>query len=186
MKNRCKCLFFLLLFLCAPAIADAQNDTSKSGSFIIFERGASPTEISLSRMVTLSKLDCDSMSLNGVRYAVSNVTKIMTRPCEPNSSSVTTSKTSYSENLELGIYPNPTGGKVRFVVSGAENEPVTIQVFNVLGTLIHQFDPLSPGEAQPEVTWDLRRSNDPLSEGMYFIRAITPSAAVTHSLQFSK
>jgi hypothetical protein len=185
MKIRFTKLFFLL-FLCTPALADAQQDSSKAGSVILFQREGNTKGVSISKVITLSAVDCDSMSLNGVRYALRNVTKIVTRPCELNTSDVALSGMSYSENLELAIYPNPTNGKVRFVVSGARNEQVTIQVFNVLGTLVHQFTPLSSGEVQSEVTWDLTRTDEPLSEGMYFIRAVTPRAAVTHSLQFSK
>ncbi len=81
--------------------------------------------------------------------------------------------------------PNPvrSGATIRFDVSGAKEQSVKLDIFDVNGRRVRMLvnDTLPPGEF--EVTWNRRAdTGDRVAAGVYFVRLVTPTDEISHKM----
>ena len=75
--------------------------------------------------------------------------------------------------LQIRLLPNPlTDGRLRAVVQGAEGQPLTLELLDLRGMILHQqqWETAAPGQA---VDWDV--SGQPA--GVYLLRAVSQQAS---------
>jgi hypothetical protein len=74
----------------------------------------------------------------------------------------------------LSVYPTPFAGSVNIVLQSKSNAPVQVSVYNLKGQLIKTMS------GSKSLTWDgTDRNNQPVSNGIYFIKAEQDGRAVT-------
>jgi hypothetical protein len=81
--------------------------------------------------------------------------------------------------LELKVYPNPSRGDVNIALSGAKFGENEIAVFNIRGQKLRQIE---IGSGQTGL-WDGRDAQGrKVSEGIYYLKAITTQGSVTQKI----
>jgi hypothetical protein len=76
--------------------------------------------------------------------------------------------------LNLSAYPNPFASGVNITLQSKSNAPVQVNVYNLKGQLIKALS------GSKSLTWDgTDRNNQPVSNGIYFIKAEQDGRAVT-------
>ncbi len=184
-------LLILMLLIFTPAFSQKKKGNPGTlkkkgapGTLQIVQRDGRIQVVSLATGVTIRRIACDSLLLNTVWYK--SVSAIIPNECDTVITSVAELSTPlHSEQLELAVYPNPSRGQVRIQLCSSSNEVVTIQVFNIMGVMIHQFEPLALHNSSLEINWNFNSTTvTSVPSGMYFIRATTPRGIVTRSIEF--
>ena len=80
--------------------------------------------------------------------------------------------------LDLEVFPNPSGGLVNLQYAGFDNGRVLIFIHNSAGELVHQ---MTLGEKAAQVSLDLA-GNLKLAGGMYFITASSGKQTISKKL----
>ena len=184
-----KRFFLSLLFMIVSfTTAYSQKDTISTGTLSVIHQNGSRQQVSLAYGVTIRGISCDSVYINGVWYYTGGGTTIIPHPCD------SVSKTSIQLPpvvdlgvLDINVYPNPSNGLVKFIVTTPQSEEVTVQVYNTLGNLVKQYNPFKTTESSVVLSWDFTSPDGTdLSVGTYFIRASTSKNIITRSIKFSK
>ena len=77
------------------------------------------------------------------------------------------------------VYPNPSPGNFNFRIENLKPGKLTILIFDISGRLIKQLSDYITGSSQL-ITWDGKdQSGSYTSEGIYFVRFITPGFSAT-------
>lgn len=155
----------------------------REGTLQVKMRDGKVRELSLETGLTMSRINCDSL-LIGSEW-IKEVSQIVPIPCDSASTSVVESNIpSNSEVLELAVYPNPSNGQVTLVINSPASDIVNLEVFSVLGVLVHQFEMINSTKLPTEINWDFKNSGGRvLTSGIYLIRAITQRGTVTRLIE---
>lgn len=87
--------------------------------------------------------------------------------CTYTTSTVGISKTSYSENEEVMIYPNPTEGDLTVKWKNRYNNRLEIVIFNIPGKTVRQI------QTDPGVN-EIRLNLNKLDKGLYLLELKNP------------
>jgi hypothetical protein len=72
----------------------------------------------------------------------------------------------YFSNADISLYPNPSNGQFNLLVKTPQNDPLILEVFNILGDRVHS-ERIMSNSAQV-----LNLQNQ--ASGLYFLRLISP------------
>lgn len=179
-----KYLVFLIVAF-AFAIPAYGQKRGRAGTLQLMFRDGKSRELSFgtSSTITISGIHCDSL-LVGSEW-VRGLNQIVPIPCDSMPTSVVEKNNlTHLDLLELAVYPNPSYGEVKFVVNSAMGELKNIQVFSVLGVLIHQFEMTHSTKALTEISWDNKNSGGiALPSGTYIVRVVSQRGTVARLIE---
>jgi hypothetical protein len=74
-------------------------------------------------------------------------------------------------DLQMGIYPNPSKGPTRINITLPENSMVSVNIYNAAGQVVYAQSGKTYSQGYQQITWDGKGNNGELVEnGYYFVK----------------
>ncbi|PKN79136.1 MAG: hypothetical protein CVU48_06250 [Candidatus Cloacimonetes bacterium HGW-Cloacimonetes-1] len=92
-----------------------------------------------------------------------------------------------SSNRILGNYPNPFNPSTSVKYTLTHSTPVTIQIYNNRGQLVHKSNPVDPSKGENVFVWNGKDNNGAsITSGVYIMKLNTSEGTLTHKMTMTK
>ncbi len=185
---------YVFLVVMALNAANAFGQTIKKNGFLqLIQRDGKVDQIPFKNGITMRLASCTQLVINNTSYDIFDrwgvngeiFSKIIIPPsCDNITTSIVEATISLNpRQLDFTLYPNPSSGQVRLILQSSAIDLVTIQVFNILGLLVHKFEPVEVNNSPLELSWNFKNVHEAsLPSGIYLICAVTSGRIVTHPI----